>query len=469
MVNIAEILENAPKGIKLYSLVHGEVIFDGVIKPITDNIDISFPIVAKNCYNYEEEYTKYGTLYNTFEGTECVLFPSQEHKSWDNWQDILFQCGDVVVSQNETPVGFQVFLCYENEDRGYLTYDVWGEKNYITPSYYRYATPEERDQFMTELNANGYKWNADTKVLAEIKCPNSEYNTNIDNQVKNNTFYHIPQETEVEVTPDGCYKCVLKTEKKNPKFRIGDHIVGDDETIYKIMDAHGTLYTLYDYSNQIEFKQTINKIDENCSLVTDQELIDAGIKNQHHKFKAGDVIRNKETGIVCKINYLAKNWYIFYKNKNQSGLKYENEDKWELVTVHKTKSKRHYITPHREFFNWIYDRLVSLYGENPNIDYMLSLKERIDDLFPEKEETDTTSEPTEEKQFTIGDFKPFDRVLVRNYDVNTWSMEFFESYRFNHYYCMTDNYKQCIPYNEETKHLLCEKEDCPKKYKTWED
>ena len=426
MVNIAEILENAPKGIKLYSLVHGEVIFDGVIKPITDNIDISFPIVAKNCYNYEEEYTKYGTLYNTFEGTECVLFPSQEHKSWDNWQDILFQCGDVVVSQNETPVGFQVFLCYENEDRGYLTYDVWGEKNYITPSYYRYATPEERDQFMTELNANGYKWNADTKVLAEIKCPNSEYNTNIDNQVKNNTFYHIPQETEVEVTPDGCYKCVLKTEKKNPKFRIGDHIVGDDETIYKIMDVHGTLYTLYDYSNQNKFKQTIKKIDENHSLATDKELIDAGIPQPMK------------------------------------------------VDTNKPKPEDYYFTTNGEFFNWIYDRLVNVHGENPNVDYMLSFKERIKKLFLlEKEETDNTSKPTEEKQFTIGDFKPFDRVLVKYLTGSKWGIELFERYDNDlidyPYICLRSVGKYCIPYNNETKHLLGTTDDYKGKYKTWED
>jgi hypothetical protein len=42
---------------------------------------------------------------------------------------------------------------------------------------------------------------------------------------------------------------------------------------------------------------------------------------------------------------------------------------------------KHYITPHKEFFNWIYDRLVYVHGENPNYDYMLSLRERIDDLF----------------------------------------------------------------------------------------
>jgi hypothetical protein len=36
--------------------------------------------------------------------------------------------------------------------------------------------------------------------------------------------------------------------------------------------------------------------------------------------------------------------------------------------------------PDKDFFKWIYDRLVFVHGENPDIDYMRSLKERIDKL-----------------------------------------------------------------------------------------
>ncbi len=39
-----------------------------------------------------------------------------------------------------------------------------------------------------------------------------------------------------------------------------------------------------------------------------------------------------------------------------------------------------YITPNQEFFQWIYDRLIYVHNENPNADYMLSLKERIKDM-----------------------------------------------------------------------------------------
>ena len=42
--------------------------------------------------------------------------------------------------------------------------------------------------------------------------------------------------------------------------------------------------------------------------------------------------------------------------------------------------KHSYITANPEFFQWIYDRLKYVYNENPNVDYMLSLKERIEDM-----------------------------------------------------------------------------------------
>ena len=47
----------------------------------------------------------------------------------------------------------------------------------------------------------------------------------------------------------------------------------------------------------------------------------------------------------------------------------------------KVESMKHsYITTNSEFFQWIYDRLKYVYNENPNVDYMLSLKERIEDM-----------------------------------------------------------------------------------------
>ena len=58
------------------------------------------------------------------------------------------------------------------------------------------------------------------------------------------------------------------------------------------------------------------------------------------------------------------------------------------------------------------------------------------------------------------DLKPFDKVLVRDSDSGTWKIEFFEREDKDKdeenypYVCMRCGYNQCIPYNEETEHLL---------------
>lgn len=97
-------------------------------------------------------------------------------------------------------------------------------------------------------------------------------------------------------------------------------------------------------------------------------------------------------------------------------------------------------------------------------------------VFPSKDQRDWSrfvrfwDKPKVEK-FDINTLQPFDRVLVRDYTDVLWAIDLF-SYKINEAryirgvkYCW--NY--CIPYNEETKHLLGTKEDCPEYYKWWEE
>ena len=54
--------------------------------------------------------------------------------------------------------------------------------------------------------------------------------------------------------------------------------------------------------------------------------------------------------------------------------------------------------------------------------------------------------------------KPFDKVLVRDGNGDSWKISFFERKDKNNkdypYACMNGDYAECIPYNEETAHLL---------------
>lgn len=54
-------------------------------------------------------------------------------------------------------------------------------------------------------------------------------------------------------------------------------------------------------------------------------------------------------------------------------------------------------------------------------------------------------------------FKPFDKVLVRDDDTFPWYADLYSHYdnedKYKHK-CIGSNYRQCIPYNEDTAHLI---------------
>lgn len=67
-------------------------------------------------------------------------------------------------------------------------------------------------------------------------------------------------------------------------------------------------------------------------------------------------------------------------------------------------------------------------------------------------------------------FKPFEKVLVRDTDMSEWDCEFFSKYvsdKPHPFYCLHNVYGQCIPYNEETEHLIGTTDEAPKKYVIW--
>ena len=98
-------------------------------------------------------------------------------------------------------------------------------------------------------------------------------------------------------------------------------------------------------------------------------------------------------------------------------------------------------------------------------------------LFPSKDQRDWRkfSAPWYKKErFNPNTLKPFDRVLMRDDKGSTyWRCAFFshkrEEERTPYKYAATyGSYKFCIPYNEETKHLVGTTEEAPEYYRYWE-
>ena len=96
-------------------------------------------------------------------------------------------------------------------------------------------------------------------------------------------------------------------------------------------------------------------------------------------------------------------------------------------------------------------------------------------LFPSKDQRDWskfTAPWYKKEKFDPKTLHPFDRILVRDNNDETWSCNFFSHirevavYKFATIIC---SYKQCIPYNDDTKHLLGTTDEAPEYYRYLED
>ena len=96
-------------------------------------------------------------------------------------------------------------------------------------------------------------------------------------------------------------------------------------------------------------------------------------------------------------------------------------------------------------------------------------------LFPSKDQRDWskfTAPWYEKERFDPKTLKPFDKVLVSDEHHTRWRCSFFSHIvdQFHHKYFTSDScYKFCIPYNDDTKHLVGTTEEAPEYYRYWED
>lgn len=97
-------------------------------------------------------------------------------------------------------------------------------------------------------------------------------------------------------------------------------------------------------------------------------------------------------------------------------------------------------------------------------------------LFPSKDQRDWSKFSAlwyKKEKFDPKTLQPFDRVLARDYLHGKWTCGFFShivifdnTYMYNMGEVL---YKMCIPYNDETKHLVGTTDEAPEYYRYWED
>ena len=93
-------------------------------------------------------------------------------------------------------------------------------------------------------------------------------------------------------------------------------------------------------------------------------------------------------------------------------------------------------------------------------------------LFPSKEQRDWSKFIVKKPKFDPKTLQAFDKVLGRNQKYQKWKCQLFSNIRKNTnypYVCIGYHFKYCIPYNNETKHLINTTYEAPKFYRYWED
>lgn len=95
-------------------------------------------------------------------------------------------------------------------------------------------------------------------------------------------------------------------------------------------------------------------------------------------------------------------------------------------------------------------------------------------LFPSKEQRDWskfTAPWYKKERFDPKTLKPFDKVIVKN-NLNEWTCAIFSHISDYNYgfpcNCCDRVYRYCIPYNDETKHLVGTTGEAPEYYRYWE-
>lgn len=140
-----------------------------------------------------------------------------------------------------------------------------------------------------------------------------------------------------------------------------------------------------------------------------------------------------------------------------------------------------------------YAKFVALDSENSNYPIILRIEGKRDfsytkegwfwkdypdgecTLFPSKDQRDWskfTAPWYKKEKFDPNTLNPFDKVLGRNVSTDKWGCTLFSNINVDaahKFHCVGSYYKCCIPYNDDTKHLLGTIEEAPEYYRYWEE
>lgn len=94
-------------------------------------------------------------------------------------------------------------------------------------------------------------------------------------------------------------------------------------------------------------------------------------------------------------------------------------------------------------------------------------------LFPSRDQRDWSKFKPKKPKFDPETLQPYDKVLVRDINSEKWKIQLFshiikDCFPYE-YHCIGSCYNFCIPYNDDTKHLVGTANKEPEFYRYWEE
>lgn len=230
------------------------------------------------------------------------------------------------------------------------------------------------------------------------------------------------------------------TDKIESRFKVGDWVVRGD-TIAQILDIQEQYYVGLDINGK-DFVSSRFLNSDKIHLWTIQDA------------KDGDVLCCK-SGWMCIFKSLNNHTNTFSSYCFMDSYKYFFNSGSECHTLDK------------EFIN-AYNGEIHPATKEQHDTFMKAMNDAGYEWDAEKKKL----KKLVTNRFDPNTLQPFDKVLVKDFDETSyWTCNLFSHYNKNKgfYYCSSVPFDVCIPYNDNTKHLVGTTDEAPKFYKYWEE
>ena len=439
MINVAKLLKDCPKETKLYSPLFGEVKFN-----YTNDSEYGIVVTdSERCYR---SFDKYGRFFTKFNNAECLLFPSKDCRTWEGWKlpsEPKFKVGNWAVSTRNITLTYRILESNIPSEPGKYNVEIYSdgiyEKTCLIPS-------DKMDEW-------GRPWTITDAKDGDVLSFDNETIVMFKDMYNTTSFHshcHLEDgifDTSLDDMPDwweaNGFKPATKEQhdllfqkmkeagyewdKKNKelkkistesKSKVGDWVVFNDNhnSIYQISEIKNFLYMLthiYGGKMSLSFSQS--------ELLRPWTIDDA---------EEGDVLLDEGTGTIGIFEkILGTHWHSkIYCGNSDYPVVYETGGAHEIkVTKPATKEQRDLLFSKMKDAGYTWD----------------DEKKELKKIQP---------------HYDIANFHAGMPVLVRADNNCKWDYSVFSRITGNKDWqfavCNGVSFTQCIPFNEDTKHLL---------------